>query len=494
MNFKTKQVDYLSLGLSIIAAGYILLYLFTVSLRLFYPYELEWMEGALLTNSLHIYQGKALYSAPSAEFIPYLYTPLYTYVVALVMNFTGVNFLAGRLVSILSSLLCTWLLYRIIKRETNNSQTALISAGFFLASYRFTGTWMDIVRVDTFQLFLLVLGFYLLRYYLATVWGVYAAAGVFSLAFFSKQSAPIFIIAAGSAIFFSHRKKSLIFLLSCCLFSGVGIWMANYFSHGWFLFYTYKILKAYKFKPKYFFEIFLPDLKFNLPFILALITGWYLYEIINKFKNGLPFFWTRAFFAGFLSSIMMRSKDGGYTNSFLTLCYFAPLLTGLIWDKAQRCKAYWRYLIAGLVLCQFGLFAYKPFHQAPNAQDKTAGEILLKRIAAFPGPVLVASHPYYSIMAGKEMTMHDMALYDAMLISDLPPDLADNIRSRRYSAIILDQVKTDNGQLGMPDFLPLDLVKKGYYRAETIFPLEDDRFYPVAGYQVRPQFIYLPKE
>ena len=51
--------------------------------RIAYPYDLEWMEGGMLHHALRIQTGHGIYNAPSIDFIPYLYTPLYPALLAM---------------------------------------------------------------------------------------------------------------------------------------------------------------------------------------------------------------------------------------------------------------------------------------------------------------------------------------------------------------------------------------------------------------------------
>ena len=52
-------------------------WLFTVSQRIEYPYDLEWMEGGMLIHAWRIQQELGIYVPPSSDFIPYIYPPLY---------------------------------------------------------------------------------------------------------------------------------------------------------------------------------------------------------------------------------------------------------------------------------------------------------------------------------------------------------------------------------------------------------------------------------
>ena len=64
------------------AAGYVLMYCVLAFYRLRYPYELEWIEGAVVDSCIRLAHGLPVYTAPSIEFVPLIYNPLYLYVSA----------------------------------------------------------------------------------------------------------------------------------------------------------------------------------------------------------------------------------------------------------------------------------------------------------------------------------------------------------------------------------------------------------------------------
>ena len=68
-----RALWWLLLGLSAAAFGW---FVFAVSQRILYPHELEWMEGALADHAARVYEGLPLYCEPSAEHVPFLYSPL----------------------------------------------------------------------------------------------------------------------------------------------------------------------------------------------------------------------------------------------------------------------------------------------------------------------------------------------------------------------------------------------------------------------------------
>ena len=87
-----------------LGAAFILVVLALSLLRLLYPYEVEWMEGAMVDHAIRILAGKPIYTAPTIDFVAWLYPPLYYYAVAAVMKLTGIGFFAGRVVSFVSTL------------------------------------------------------------------------------------------------------------------------------------------------------------------------------------------------------------------------------------------------------------------------------------------------------------------------------------------------------------------------------------------------------
>jgi hypothetical protein len=69
-----------------------------------YPFTLEWVESNSSIHVVRVMQGQPLYVAPTYNFIPMIYTPLYFYVVASLALLNGKVMLAMRLVSLLASL------------------------------------------------------------------------------------------------------------------------------------------------------------------------------------------------------------------------------------------------------------------------------------------------------------------------------------------------------------------------------------------------------
>jgi 4-amino-4-deoxy-L-arabinose transferase-like glycosyltransferase len=215
-------------------------FLISALVRIFFPYQLTWMEGAVVDHIRWILEGHALYGPPSLEFTPYIYAPLYYYCCALVMKWSGAGFLVPRLVSFFSAVFLLLLVWRLIRRETQSRFYAWIGVGFTAAFYSLTRCYYDMARVDSLFIFLLFLGFYLLRTSKNTA-RLCLSAFVFSLALFTKQQALPVIAVLGIYLLFKNRKKFLWFVSSFSLLTVIAFVLFQWSSKGWFLFYVYRL-------------------------------------------------------------------------------------------------------------------------------------------------------------------------------------------------------------------------------------------------------------
>ena len=133
VNLKVNRVlSWLVLGL----AGLSLVVLLVLMvLRVRYPFELEWIEGATINSAQWILSGHFLYERPVLEFTPLIYNPLYFYLSAAFTALLGPGFLGPRLVSILATVGCCGLIFALVRHETRNWKAALAAAGFYAATF-----------------------------------------------------------------------------------------------------------------------------------------------------------------------------------------------------------------------------------------------------------------------------------------------------------------------------------------------------------------------
>ncbi len=188
-------------------------YLYAAFGRALYPFELEWAEGGMMDHCLRLIEGKQIYSSPSLEFVPFIYTPFYYFVGAAFVKLFGISLFALRLISIISSIGCALLIYKFVKKETSNKTYSIISIGLFFASFNASGAWFDIARNDSLFLFLILLSLYLLRF--SKSWRAAAASGaIMALAYFTKQTALSFAFFAALYSIIFYEKEKLFFILT----------------------------------------------------------------------------------------------------------------------------------------------------------------------------------------------------------------------------------------------------------------------------------------
>src|SRR5260221_7420005 len=105
----------LAVGLAYLGA-----YIAIALLRMRFPFELEWMEGANLGHVDRVLRGLPLYVRPGIEFTPFIYPPFYFVVAAWVAKLIGPGFLPLRLVSFLASLGCFGLIYAYVRPASSS--------------------------------------------------------------------------------------------------------------------------------------------------------------------------------------------------------------------------------------------------------------------------------------------------------------------------------------------------------------------------------------
>lgn len=156
-------------------------------LRVGYPFDLEWMEGGMLLHADRVLKGEGIYVPPSMEFIPFIYPPLYPWVLAACAKVFGLGYAVGRTISFLGTLVACAALVAAVRREGGTILLGLGAVGLFLSTYDETGAFMDLVRADGLTIALLSWSFVCAR---AQWWR--AAGLLLVLAFTGKHTNAVF--------------------------------------------------------------------------------------------------------------------------------------------------------------------------------------------------------------------------------------------------------------------------------------------------------------
>ena len=496
LNLLSRLLKY---TLGICAISYIFVYLLVALNHISYPYELEWMEGNSVDHVLRLLSGKPLYVEPSLEFIPSIYTPLYFYFSALSSMLFGIGFLPLRLVSFLASIGCFALLFEFVRRETKSMFFGLLSAGLFAATYKVSGLWFDIARVDSLFLLLLLSSIFLLRFF-DDAKSLFFSGLLISLCFLTKQTGLVIAVAMSFyCIICLPKWFKLIYPATVFLIIGISTFVLNWVSNGWYYYYVFKLPKE-----MYIFKLRLVNFWFNdinnLPaaFVISLV---YIIFLLFKERRKKFFFYSFFFASMIIASWLPRLRAGGYDNvlipAFAVMSIFfglgAHLLTlSSMTSSSKNKETTWlkagiwlEYFVLLVCINQFTLLYYNPLAQLPSEKDLNAGHAFIQMMKNIEGEIFIPFHGFLSYMAGKKTYAHAMAIGEVLGSQDkeikegLWKQIVDAIHSKKFEAIILDSNWWDLEKE----------IKQDYTLKRRVFN-NKDVFWPLTGLRIRPEGFY----
>jgi 4-amino-4-deoxy-L-arabinose transferase-like glycosyltransferase len=491
--------------LAILAAGlYLSGFVIAGGLRLFYGYPLETQEDASLQVVRQILRGQPAYSAPSLDYIPVIYPPLYFYVSAGLALITGAGYLPLRLVSLVASLCSAYLIYRLVRRETSSRAMGLISAGLFVGTTSLSLRTLDIGRVDALGVALLLGSVYTLRsadfepehqVRLSAVAGLLAG-----LAVLTKQTNALVAVALLCYAGLSPRNRLLPFALAGVATVGVGLAAAYAQSGNWVTVYLFDLPGLHLVDPKHFGNFWTAELlpQFTIPLVFGPLL--FIGLAVRRDPRSLVFY-------GVLTLSCIALAWGGWANrgssenvlepafAALSVLFGLGIVEGqrLLSGRATGAQAARGYLLA-VCLVEFLIVGYNPRTSVPLRSDSWAGARLATGIGALPGRVFAPGFGQWSIEAGKG----DQPAYGSMMeiggafgrpdprVAAWNGELQQALRAREYDYVLLDPTSD-------AFFLKGDVEQSGYVDSGPLFP-PDDEFYLWKTGAAPDARVYVPVE
>lgn len=433
-------------GLGLLSAWYVALFCYIAARRLGYPYDLEWMEGGVYEHVARVLEGKPIYVAPSVEFAPYIYTPLYYWVSAPFVALLGPGLLGLRVVSLISSLASFAALYALVWTSTRNRLAAWVALGAFAGCFELGGAWFDLARVDMLSLCLVLLA--LLALARSERYDVLAGL-LFALAFLTKQSSSLIALPVLAARMLTQRGwRRLGGPLACGVTIGAASLLLDASTHGWFRFYAFELPASHPLALEWRNGFWQLDLFAHMPFAAACL----LFVLVQPlpWRQALP---RIALSCGLLASAWSgRLHAGGYENVLL------PALLALSWALGEALHAWTSAAPASLpgssragvrfayALCavQLSWLWYTPTRHIPSNADRRASERLVAHLRATRGRVLLPSHGHLARLAGKPPHGHEMAFHDVFLGKNeavkkqLGASIVSALEQQRFALVVLD--------------------------------------------------------
>ena len=433
MSLKITPVYLFRVLLLLPSLYFVTLFIYAVLHRIHYPMELELIEGSSVNHALRILQGEALYAKPAFEFTANLYTPLFYYCGAAFSTVMGIGFASLRAVSV-CAVLATWVVIALfVYRESKSTTAALTAVGLYAATYAASGGWMDLARVDSLFVALLLAAIFMMRYARHTA-DITMSAVLFVLAFYSKQSALIAIAPLMAYALLALPQPSHRFLLPC-LVGGLlllSLGLADWLSDRWFSYYTIVMPAGHPDNSNNVREFWRHDLIQVMPLAivcsLALIAWLQIKEVqikeVSAKKTGRDALFFLVFlFAMALASYLTRINKGGYYNTLMPIYAALTIVMGvfigkvLLYFETQPGVGSRRLLIAATaaMLLQFGCLNYDQRSYIPGKEDWIASERLLKDLRAVEGNVYSLDYGFIGHLVGKPNFVHATAIGDIKL-------------------------------------------------------------------------------
>ncbi len=468
-----------------IALGFVALFVAVAALRMAYPFEFEWTEGAMLRQVWRVADGLPLYVRPGLDFTPHIYAPFYFDLCAAIMPWTGRSFLGPRGVSFVATLGCYALLYRFARKETGSSRAGLVAGGMFAATFAASGFLFDAVRVDSLYLLEVLLGAWVLRRAKHTPACV-GSGLLFALAFLTKQSAILILLPLVGFALWRNRRQGLALVLSFGVAAGAAVLYCNLRSDGWFAFYAFELPPKHPIWQPGWAGFWVHDLGAVVPVAIALFAGWLVAAFRHREEREAWLFQLCLALGLVGSSYGARLHVGGWLNVLGPAYAAAALGAGL---ALGRTRGRMRALVWGLAAAQLAWLAYDPRPQIPTEQDLAGGEHVLAAIRAVDGPVFCPDHPYLVDLAGKHGSVQTAALVDVLRADTgevgraLRAEFARTMLSQRFAAILLND----------DDMFPIfDMVEFpfAYTKANDLFD-DAETFRCVTGGFGRPAHVWI---
>ena len=406
-----------------------------------FPYALDYGEGPLLGQAVHLARNEGIYRVPGAE-PPWTisnYPPVYPWLESLGVRAFGPAYWYGRLLSLLSILAAALLAGAIVRRLGGDRLGAAITM-LVLPGIPLVGLWACLARIDGVALVLSVAALWLLVRRPTSSAALAGAVGLLVVAVFTRQT---YLLAAPLAGFVwlwrISRRRALAFAGALLLTVGVAGVVLQVATDGfWFNIVTANVNQLDLGYLAYY-GTFLAG---HLP-VLVLLAGGYVVAAIRRpdeaGRLALPYL------GAALLAALTVVKVGSSVNYLIELSVALSLATGLAVARLRRSR--WRFVVGALLVLQAGLLLVRTdlYEGTVGLLDDPGSSRRLEQvITSTDGPILTDQEIGFLPLAGRpiELQPFEMTELARAGVWDQAP-LIEAIRAERYTAILI---------LYLPDF------------------------------------------
>lgn len=393
------SVPLLRIAVVLFALFFIGAYLFITYHTLYYPYQMEWLEGAIMDSVARVYHGKPIFVPPSIEHIPLMYTQFYYYVAALFSFVMGLDFPAARMVSFLATIGTCTVVFLWLRKEGARWWLSLIGSGLFLATYELSNNWFNLAREDSLFVCLTMLGLYLL-YFFESRRSAIASALVLLAAVYTKQPAGIILACVFAVeIFIRPRRTFMVGLILGVLGLTIG-GMLEILTDGWYLVYVEQIPRTTPKRWDYIHKFWPDDVysHFEQGYMLIIVAAWMLFG--REPKTLLRY---AALFCGvMIAACISRVHVGGWPNVLMPAHAALAVMIMLAVHKLSLDSNTWKKVVIYLLLLlQFHQLYFDPEKKIPTEQHYQAGKTYYDKLASLSGEVFIADMQFIQLRYGQ---------------------------------------------------------------------------------------------
>lgn len=511
--------------------------------RVPYPYDLEWMEGGMMVHAWRIQHHLPIYTAPSADWIPFIYPPGYAALLAAAGSLFGLTPAVGRCISLVGAFAAaSALVYAVRERPT----LALCGAAVFLGVYPETGAFFDLVRTES--LFVGLLAWSIVFAFRGGRLSAEASGLLLVAAFLVKHNAAVFGVPLVVGLWARDGVPAAVrFGLAAVLPAVAVTALLQWRTQGYFLTYLLSVPAAHGFAdgrhwPGTPFELggALPVAALAAAVAVVAFSPWSYRAKALAIAFGAVFavfthesggtlglgrvkgvasvgIWGSSAAMAALAigavgllvwrtpearrlglliggvvitavglAALMRAHVGGFINVHMSMFWVISLVFTLA-------MAHWRskgaYMGPALVLSAQLAWAHAHLDVeklSPTPADTAAGDAIVAKLRELPEPLLSPFAPWLAVQAGHSPSWHLIALWDITNHKKTPfPRAKKQIEgafAAHHWAAVIDASDS------------MDYRLRENYRSDAKLPGDFNAFRPRSGWRARPQAIYTPRE
>lgn len=455
-----------------------------VAVRLRYPYDIEWMEGGMLVHALRARQGLGLFVPPSADFIPYIYPPLYPWLIGALGE---PDYVLGRGLSLFGTVLAMAAAVWAARREGAPWGLAAGAAALYLCTYDESGTFMDLVRADA-----LAVGFAAWSLTLARVGSapaVVASGLLLVAAWLTKHNLALFGLPVVLWLWRVHGQRRAgqfvaASVVPALLLTGALQWATD----GYFLTYLVGVPGSHPLVGERALKTFTEELPLSLRWTNAAMLAVGVLGLATRRLGPGAAYWAGVVAVAAGAGVLMRAHHGGFINVLMPAHWVLAAAGAGALGAAVRASGTHPAavaLAAALVAAQVKTGAWtEDKRYRPTERDIEAGEQVIAAIAAVDGEVFAPQFPWYPVLAGKQPSVPLISLWDidhkrGPLYQE-PSVVELALGERRWAAVLVGTKEIRHGI-------------KEYYTPGPKLNIPAGAFNTRTGWQVKPKELWIPR-